>query len=304
MTTVATPFLKVSKNIRNIAWLNLILQTVIIASGGAVRLTGSGLGCDLWPQCSADSWTATPELGFHSYIEFGNRTITILLMAAAIWFVVALWKVRHQRKDLFAGAIGILGFTAIQGLIGGLTVIWKVNPWTVGTHYIISAALVTLAAWVVCRTYLSTDQRYDAFAKWFIRINWILVALLVITVVIGVLTTGSGPHSGDAGAPRNGLNWELLTHLHAIPSYGALFLSIFLTAIAVLNPETPKPYRNSIVGVVVLILLQMVVGIIQANTSLPPLLVGIHMVFAAVTLAVTVNVLFYTKREREFIHSA
>ena len=111
-----------SRFLRISAWVSFVLNVVIIATGGAVRLTGSGLGCSEWPLCTPDSLVTTPEMGIHGIIEFGNRTISGPLLLFAILVVVLSWRIRSQRRDLFILSVIVFALVALQALIGGFVV--------------------------------------------------------------------------------------------------------------------------------------------------------------------------------------
>lgn len=137
---------------RVLAWLTLVTQTLIVGTGGAVRLTGSGLGCPTWPLCTDASLVATPEMGIHGGIEFGNRLLSIIVGIVAVALVIALLRLR-ARRDLFVPAIAILALTVLQGLVGGISVRVRLDPSIVGLHFVTSVVLVALATVVVFRAY-------------------------------------------------------------------------------------------------------------------------------------------------------
>jgi cytochrome c oxidase assembly protein subunit 15 len=135
----------VDRTVLRLAVLSLIGQTILVVTGGAVRLTSSGLGCPTWPRCTADSLVNTPEMGLHGFIEFGNRLLTFALAAVAALMLVYLWNLRKERRDLFLLALGLLASIPAQAIIGGITVLTQLNPWVVGLHILVSMAMVVLA---------------------------------------------------------------------------------------------------------------------------------------------------------------
>ncbi len=138
--------------------LSLIGQTVLVVTGGAVRLTASGLGCPTWPRCTDASLVNTPEMGIHGFIEFGNRLLTFALAAVAVLMLVYLWNLRKERRDLFLLALGLLASIPAQAVIGGITVLTQLNPWVVGLHFLVSMALVVFATLLVNRAYGRTGR--------------------------------------------------------------------------------------------------------------------------------------------------
>ncbi len=148
----------VNETVKRLAVLSLIGQTLLIVTGGAVRLTASGLGCPTWPRCTDSSLVNTPEMGIHGIIEFGNRLLTFALAAVAVAMLVYLWNLRKERRDLFLLALGLLASIPAQAIIGGITVLTQLNPWVVGLHFLVSMALVVLATLLVNRAYGRTGK--------------------------------------------------------------------------------------------------------------------------------------------------
>ncbi|THG35244.1 heme A synthase [Glaciibacter flavus] len=277
----------VDRRVRVLAWLSLICQVVLVGTGGLVRLTASGLGCPTWPTCTDDSLVNTPEMGVHGIIEFGNRTLTFVLVVIAIAMFLAVIRFRAERRDLFLLALFIgLGIPA-QGVIGGLSVLTHLNPYVVGLHFVISVVLVCLATVLVVRVYATPGPRERAVPRWFAVLAVVLSVLVAITIVFGILTTGSGPHAGDANAPRNDLNPELLQHVHSWPAYAVLAVTLVML-VATFTARIPG--RRAVLLLLAVEVLQIIVGLWQARTGLPPFLVGIHMVLAVTLAAATTNV--------------
>ncbi|HWH97991.1 MAG TPA: COX15/CtaA family protein [Pseudolysinimonas sp.] len=272
------------RRVRVLAWLSLVVNIAIIGTGGAVRLTGSGLGCPTWPTCTEDSFVVTPEMGIHGVIEFGNRTLTGVLMVVAILTFLSVIKLWRTRRSLVVIAF-LLGLgIPLQALVGGVTVLTNLNPYVVGLHFVVSIAMVALATiylWRVCR------GQGRAVPGWFVVLGYLLAVLVAITVLMGILTTGSGPHAGDAGAARNGLDPGILQHVHSWPAYTVAGLTVVLLAISLMRGY---PWRL-LAGLLAAEVAQVAVGITQARLGLPEPLVGTHMVLAAVTTALTVTVI-------------
>ena len=273
------------RRVRIAAWASLVSQILIIGTGGAVRLTGSGLGCPTWPRCTEDSFVTTAEMGFHGIIEFGNRLLTFVLIIIAIVMFALVIRMRKERPELFRLSLGLgLGIPG-QAVIGGVTVLTDLNPYVVGLHYLLSAVLVGFAAVLVYRV-----RRGPRHSGWGVAspvrvMSGALFAVLGVSVVMGILTTGSGPHAGDAGAARNGLDSWLLQHFHAWPSYIVLGLIVTLGALAWFAGVGSAGFRRAVTGSLVVTVIQIAVGLYQANNGLPVLFVGVHMVLAAVLVA-------------------
>jgi heme a synthase len=287
---------EIDGRIRAIAWIYLTAQILLVGTGGLVRLTSSGLGCPTWPQCTADSLVNTPEMGIHGVIEFGNRLLGVALGLLAIAAFLSVLRLRRQRPDLFWLTLSAgLGIPA-QAVIGGLSVLTQLNPFVVGFHFVVSVALVCLCTTFVFRVYAAVsvspvpEPSVPAAPRWYARVAWATAAFAGITILVGILTTGSGPHAGDADAPRNGLNPELLQHVHSWPAYATFLLTVILVAGAL---RLRLPVRGWTVLLFAVELVQIGVGLLQSNTGLPPLLVGIHMVLACALAAAVTAVLLH-----------
>lgn len=279
---------------RVFAWLTLALNIGIVGTGGAVRLTGSGLGCPTWPTCTADSLVATPEMGIHGAIEFGNRLLTVVLVIVAILTFLTVVRMWRSRRDLFVLAL-ILGFAIpAQGVVGGFTVLSGLNPYVVGLHFVVSVAIVALAAVYVHRVYRGEVPRSLAVPRWFAVPGYGLAALVALTVLVGIVTTGSGPHAGDAGAARNGLDPAFLQHVHSWPAYALLALTALLLLIALVRRI--EGVRLWLFLLLTTEFLQIAVGIAQSRAGLPPFLVGTHMVLACILTALTAATLLSFRR--------
>jgi len=284
----------VDARVRFMAWLTLVVQIVIVVTGGAVRLTASGLGCPEWPTCDGSSIVTTPEMGIHGIIEFTNRMLTFMLVLVAILAFASVWGIRRERRDLFWLTLSIgLGIPA-QAIIGGVSVWMKLNPYVVGLHFVVSIALVSLSTLFVLRV-----RRFEPAPAQLvvplIAVNaWLVAVAQLTTILLGILTTGSGPHAGDAKAPRNGLSTYLLQHLHSYPAYAALGLTILLIVLTQLGHL--YALRNAALLLLAINLLQVGVGLWQSRTGLPPILVGTHMLLACLVAAATTAVIYRTRK--------
>jgi len=288
----------VDRRVRVFAWLSFAFQLVLIGTGGAVRLTASGLGCPTWPQCTEGSFVNTPEMGIHGFIEFGNRLLTFVLAFITIAVFLAVIRFRKQRRDLFVLTL-LQGLSIpFQAVLGGITVLTGLNPYVVGAHFAVSIVLVALTTMLVWRVYRGPrGSEYAAPAL--VRIITHVTSLAVaVTVAVGILTTGSGPHAGDNSnpdkpAPRNGLDAELLQHVHSWPAYVTLGLTVVLVIAALALALPSRKWMLALLGVEIV---QVIVGITQARLGLPEVLVGIHMVLAGLLVAaMTASVLSLRK---------
>lgn len=340
--------------LRLYVWLSLATQTLIVVTGGLVRLTGSGLGCPTWPKCTEESLISTSEMGIHGLIEFGNRLLTfVLLVVALLTFIVVTRRAELGRVLLaptlafFGGvAIFILGLVAhnflglnpvaiaifslsllvmlgfgtvvvrgaragepkglvwpafmlgvgiiLQAVVGGITVLMGLNSWIVGLHFVISMVLIALASLLVWRA-LPKPSGQLSRANVFLAPYTAVVS--VVTILVGVVVTGAGPHAGDAATPRNGFDLEVWQHYHSYPGY--LMITLIAIQLGTQLRLTKSPFRDLGTRILTLLFsistLQAILGVVQSRLGVPELLVGVHMLGAAV-LASLVTFQFLSAR--------
>ncbi|MFT4189227.1 MAG: COX15/CtaA family protein [Aeromicrobium sp.] len=272
-------------NVKFWARASVVANTVIILTGGLVRLTGSGLGCSEWPKCTEESWTAHKELGVHGAIEFGNRLLTYVLIAVAIATFMAIWQWSRTSYSLrwHAGvlAVGI----PFQGVIGGITVLTDLNPWIVALHLLLSMALVAGSVWLVHRV---SEEPATPLSPRLHTLVWAVYGTLLVAIYLGTIVTGSGPHAGDEKAPRNGLDPATWSRIHALSVWLLIGLTVLLLILL----------RSRIVALLLVAeLAQGLIGYVQYFTDLPIALVAAHLVGAAVLLAVATKLVVGIRRE-------
>ncbi|MDQ0825887.1 cytochrome c oxidase assembly protein subunit 15 [Arthrobacter sp. B2I5] len=282
----------VDARIRRLAVASLIGQTLLVVTGGAVRLTASGLGCPTWPRCTTDSLVNTPEMGIHGFIEFGNRLLTFALAAVAALMLVYLWNLRKERKDLFLLALGLLASIPAQAVIGGVTVLTNLNPWVVGLHFLVSMALVVFATLLVNRAFGRTGRflasRPAALPAALRPVASAVALFSAVAVMLGVVVTGAGPHAGDADAPRNDLDWDLFSHIHAVPAY-LVTAGTLVALVLVFRRGIKGPFRTAVLALLGVTVLQAIIGFTQYYNGIPALLVAAHMLGAALLMAASTN---------------
>lgn len=275
----------------------VILQVGIILTGGAVRLTGSGLGCPTWPQCVSGSIAPVPHQAqgtLHSWIEFGNRLLTVLLVIAIIAAVVGAFRWGKGRADW--KMIRLLALTQIVGIVaqivlGGITVLTKLNPFTVSAHFLLSIALIPPTLSLRERIYAKARTDVLPTTRLLIRIVTLL-SLIVIT--LGTVVTGSGPHAGDIQAKRYHVDPRTISWIHADAVIALIGLTIALYL--VIKVSEPLPIQ-SFIGKKVLLFLaiclgQGVIGYIQYFTHLPEALVAAHLLGAGLIWLSMWNIAF------------
>ena len=280
--------------VSRLALANALANGAIVVTGGAVRLTGSGLGCPTWPRCTTESFVATPELAGHGVIEFGNRLLTFVLAGIAVATVVAVW--RSARRDLRPlAALTFLGVPA-QALLGGVTVLTGLNPYTVAAHFLVSIVLIALA------TVLWLRSREPGVGRPLLRRPLALLvagvaAVTGVVLVLGTVVTGSGPHSGDVDeddvptGDRMGFDVELVSQLHADAVFLLLGLTIALL-VALYATDSPGRVTRAARDLLAVQLAQGVVGYVQYFTDLPIALVLLHMLGAVLVTAFTARLVW------------
>ncbi|MCD1570185.1 COX15/CtaA family protein [Agromyces mediolanus] len=273
--------------------MSFIAETTIIATGGAVRLTGSGLGCPTWPTCTPGSLVPTEELSYHSLIEFGNRLMTGVVGIIALVVVLLVWRLRRERRDLWVLSLVVIGGIVAQAIVGGITVWTGLNPFIVGFHYVSSLVLVCITAAFLARLDAAPGPRELAVPRWYAILTHVTTLVMAVSIAFGVLTTGAGPHSGDSEAGRNGFEAEILEHIHAWPGYLLLALTVVLAVVAGIRKLPTLKWTLVLLAAE---LVQVGVGLYQARNGLPVLAVGIHMVLAALTAAALTLVVLHLKR--------
>jgi cytochrome c oxidase assembly protein subunit 15 len=259
-----------------VARLLLGLQALLVLTGGAVRVTGSGLGCPTWPECTADSYTPVagqPEGAFHAWIEFGNRLLTFLLFFAALAIVILV--LRAKRRDLRLLALSQIAGIFGQAIVGGITVLTKLNPFAVASHFILSIILIAASHSLLMR---SKAERIDAPVR--VRFIQLHTALTFIVIVAGTLVTGAGPHAGDSETPRLDIAIQTVTAIHG-------YLVIALLALTIVgiykkfNGYADDTQRHLIIFLAIA-LAQGVVGYAQYLLGVPEVLVIIHLLGSSI----------------------
>lgn len=277
--------------LRMLALASVVVNVGIVITGGAVRLTASGLGCPTWPRCTDDSLVPTNQTAEHGIIEFSNRMLTFVVAAVAIATMVVAILQRHgagragQTRVRLSVAI-FLGIPA-QAILGGFTVLTGLNPWLVGAHFLLSMALIALAVLLVeatrghppDRLRLDVDTAASARA-WLARLTVLATA---VVLVIGTIVTGSGPHAGatdsEGVSHRNGLDPANMSQIHADAVMVLIGLTVGLVALSYARPAPPGPKRAAWM-LLAAVLVQGALGYVQYFTHLPVALVALHMLGA------------------------
>ncbi|MFI0778802.1 heme A synthase [Streptomyces sp. NPDC021212] len=264
--------------VRRLAAASVVLNLMLLVSGGVVRLTDSGLGCPTWPRCTDASLVTTPEMGLHGTIEFGNRLIGVALELVAIALIVATVRARSPRAWRRLAAAQALAVPA-QAVVGGLLVLTDLNPYVRALHFLNSFPLLLAALALLHRTKDDIGRRAIPVRRELRLLTAGLLATTSVVLVLGTLVTGTGPHGGDPQADRLPLAPDTLTQIHTDLVYLLLGLTL-ATAVAARALHAPQPVQRGITITIALIAGQGVLGHAQYHAGVPPLLVGLHMLGA------------------------
>ena len=283
-----------SVTLRRLALASVVANCAIVVTGGAVRLTSSGLGCPEWPSCTTTSYTPTAEYAIHGVIEFGNRLLTFVLTAVVLACVVAAVRARPRRPDLVRLSVLVLLGIPTQAVLGGITVLTGLNPWIVAGHFLVSMLIIGGAV-VLHRRAAEGDAPPRLLVAPVLRqLSWGLLALTALVLVVGTVVTASGPHSGDAAAVRTGLDAGAVSQLHADLVMLLVGATVGLWA-ALKATGAPSGAQRAAGVLLVVELAQGLVGFTQTFTGLPVILVGIHLAGACATLVCAVQLVLATR---------
>lgn len=295
--------------LRVIFWANLVAQGAIVVTGATVRLTGSGLGCPDWPDCSNGSITPTPyqAQSWHKYVEFGNRTLTFVLVVLSIAALIGSLIVVLRRRGstsrgprtstlMWLSAMPLLG-TVAQAVLGGITVLTGLNPVIVAAHFLVSIAIVAGCVNLVVRASETGSPAQPLVPVPVLWLGRVLVVVTAVMITLGTIVTGSGPHSGDADAPnRIGFDPRSVAWLHA--DVVLLFIGMVVGLLVALHlTETPRRTRALAWSVLAVSIVQGTIGYTQYFAGLPWLLVVFH-VLGSVIVWMLVLFLLLTMQSR------
>jgi len=280
---------------------NLVAEVGIVVTGGLVRVTGSGLGCPTWPECTDGSITptVTQPQGFHKYIEFGNRTLTSVLVILALATVVTVWMAA-PRRAMKVGSVVVLGGVVAQALLGGVTVLLGLNPAIVAAHFLLSMGLVAASSYLWFARHEGAGPPRALVPPLVTRLGWVTASFGAAVLALGTVVTGSGPHSGDANEPnRFGFDPRTVSWLHAdlVMIFVGLVVATWLAARLTAVDDDRRPARAWLV-VLGVALAQGLIGYVQYFTKLPEALVVAHMLGASLlVVSLTYGILALRRRD-------
>ena len=269
-----------ARTFRRLALLSAVMLVVIVATGATVRVTGSGLGCEHWPGCQAGD--PFPKTGYHSYVEFSNRIVASIAIVATLATFLASLRAPVERWVRWLAGLAFLG-TFLQAPLGAITVYYKLNPWLVGTHFLLSIVVLTLGVLVALEAW---DVRGEPVPARVRGLAMAAGAALGALLVSGMTATAAGPHSGGVAVPRV---WSFQPAIWLHVRATAVFALTFAALVVWLGWTGSKHLRGALI-LLGLLIAQMIVGEVQFRTHLPLGLVILHVTLSAVVWAAAVVV--------------
>ncbi|MFI6149090.1 COX15/CtaA family protein [Streptomyces sp. NPDC051109] len=290
-----------ARSVRLAALGSVVASIAIIVTGGIVRVTGSGLGCTDWPMCTGETLAPTAEMGVHGAIEFGNRLLTGALCAVVGWVVIAARLQERPMPAVLRGGWAQFWIVVLNAVVGGVTVWMQLSPYIVAAHFLAATLLLTAAVYTWHAAY--ADAGADGApaplapgsAARLRSLSAALVAVTALLVVVGTLATGSGPHAGDSSdVARMPFDWTAVTVVHGVLAGAVLVLAGSLRA--ALPGDGFDAARRKVAVFLAVLLGQGVVGLVQSLTSLPSLVVMLHLLGSALVWTGALQVHFTLKK--------
>lgn len=276
-----------------LAIANLIAQLAIIATGAGVRLTGSGLGCSQWPMCEPGEFTPRfhDAMSFHPYVEFGNRVISAVVLVVSAALAWAVWRrqpTASRPRSLRVLSLVPLVLVLVQAGVGGITVLVELHPAVVGGHMGLSLVLVAASVYLVKRL-AAPDHPVQPVTSGPTRtVAWAAMLALGVSLVLGIVATGAGPHSGDAEAPyRWALDPAHISRVHAVSVW--IFLALLVACLVMLRAGRHEQALSAWWWLAGATLVQGSIGYVQYFTGLPIFLVGLHVIGSGLLAAAAVH---------------
>ncbi|MBD8505246.1 heme A synthase [Hoyosella sp. G463] len=274
---------------RIIAILVILTQAGIAVTGSIVRVTAPGLGCPTWPQCFPGSFTPMPveEVAtLHQVVEFGNRLLTFIVVAVAIAIVLAVTRA-HRRREIVAYAWVMPLSTALQAVIGGITVLTGLLWWTVAIHLLVSMAMVWIAVVLYGKISEPDDGETRAVVPGPLRaLTALSGAALIATLIAGTMVTAAGPHAGDDSVAR--LKIEIVTLAHAHSQFTVAYLALVVgLGFGLAAIRAPRKVLRALGLLVMAIIAQAILGVTQYALQVPAQLIPLHIAGAALCTAAT-----------------
>jgi cytochrome c oxidase assembly protein subunit 15 len=280
---------------RRLALASIVVNVGIVVTGGAVRLTDSGLGCPTWPHCSGSQLVPSHKLGINGVIEFSNRLLTFVVALTLLATLVVAWRQGRQRG---LAALAFLGIPA-QAVLGGIVVLTHLNPWLVAAHFLLSVAVIGVTVVLWWRVSGRAAAAVSAAGVWLARG---LLALTALVLAVGTVVTGTGPHAGaldeDNRLHRIPLSPESVSQLHADLVMALVGATVGMVALA-WALRLPGAVRHAVAALLLVEVAQAAIGYTQYFLHVPAALVGVHMLGACLVWVAALRVWLSVRRDAE-----
>ncbi len=287
------------RSLRVLALLGVIGNAGIVATGGAVRVTKSGLGCPTWPRCTGDSFVPTAHAdhaAINMAIEFGNRMLTFAVLAVGLAVFVAALRLRPRRRDVLLLALAQPMSVVAQAIIGGIVVLTKLHPASVSVHFLISPTLLIFCVALWVRAGEGDAPPRPLVPQGLRRLSLALAAAIWLVLAAGTVVTGTGPHSGDTDSRRYGFSIEDVARVHALLAWATVILSIAVL-LWVRRADAPRATRRWALALLGLLVAQGAIGYVQYFLGVPGALVVLHMAVSVILWIVGLR-LYLSMRDR------
>lgn len=258
---------------RRVTFVALLSLVFIVVTGGAVRLTGSGLGCPDWPTCDGERFVA--PLDYHPMVEFANRTVTGLVSVAVVMAVLASRRREPRRPDLVWLSWGLVGGVLAQGILGGITVKVELAPPVVMAHFLLSMVLVANAVvlhWRAADPVTPTEPPVGGDLR---RLGRVILGTAALVVFLGTVVTAAGPHGGDENVRRLDVSVHRAAQVHGAGAV-LLLMSVLTMVVLLIRAGAPATVRRRSVALLAVVSAQGAIGYVQYFTGVPVVLVGAH----------------------------
>ena len=261
-----------------LALLTVICYALLVVTGGAVRLTGSGLGCADWPTCSAGHLIASDS--FHPLVEFSNRLVTVAVsIVTIVLFLASFYRKPRSKKLILLSSVVLLGLFG-QVVLGGIVVLTKLNPYFVALHFLLTIAILVDALILFHLSRVEEGLKTPRVPSEVINVSRLLIVVLTAVTAAGTMVTGSGPHAGGKGAKRVPVSFRDMAELHADLVLFLLGLTL-ATWFLVKQARVERDIQKRSMWLVEVMASQGVIGYSQYFLHDQAALVEIHMAGAA-----------------------
>jgi cytochrome c oxidase assembly protein subunit 15 len=281
---------------RTVTFVAALALAVIILTGAAVRLSGSGLGCPTWPQCSPGQLVAKSASDSHQQIEFWNRAFTGVVSIAVMLAVLGSLVRRPRRRELTWLSVGLVAGVMAQAVLGGLVVKKVLAPPFVMGHFLLSIVLLWNAILLHHRAGQPEGRSKPVVDRTLLHLGRALFVLACAAIFTGTVVTGTGPHAGDKRAARLNLVLTDVARVHGA-TVMAFLATVLLTLWLAYSRRAPATVRRALNVLLLVLVAQAAVGYTQYFTGVPVILVAVHVAGATAVFAATAA-LYLRLRER------